>query len=225
MVASGSRTMIAGSLFSYIVGFLLSCRFSQLSGPRRSCVGTEPAFAATGVGSHARGEGDRRSTRNCARGSGGWVWRIRFGVRHVFTANCSSSGLRSRSRASPGTWSNDGRRPARAGGPSCITTRRTFPPWTFVVPTIRFDLLYAFVIVRLGRRELVWINVTAIPTAEWVARQITEACPWDGAARYMISGIAIGSMAPSSDADCEPWAFGTNRLHRPHAGRMALPNG
>src|ERR1700744_1592632 len=38
----------------------------------------------------------------------------------------------------------------------------------FVVPTIGFDLLYAFVIVRLGRRELIWINVTANPTAEWV---------------------------------------------------------
>jgi transposase InsO family protein len=42
------------------------------------------------------------------------------------------------------------------------------------------------VIVRIHRRDLVWINVTANPTAEWVARQITEAFPWDGAARYMI---------------------------------------
>jgi transposase InsO family protein len=55
-----------------------------------------------------------------------------------------------------------------------------------VVPTIGFDLLYAFVIVRLGRRELIWINVTANPTAEWVARQITEAFPWNEAPRYMI---------------------------------------
>jgi transposase InsO family protein len=56
----------------------------------------------------------------------------------------------------------------------------------FVVPTIGFDLLYAFVIVRLDRRELVWINVTPHPTAEWVARQITEAFPWNKAPRYMI---------------------------------------
>ena len=56
----------------------------------------------------------------------------------------------------------------------------------FVVPTIGFDLLYAFVIVRLRRRELIWINVTANPTAEWVARQITEAFPWNEAPRYMI---------------------------------------
>jgi transposase InsO family protein len=56
----------------------------------------------------------------------------------------------------------------------------------FVVPTIGFDLLYAFVIVRLDRRDLVWINVTAKPTAEWVARQITEAFPWDEAPHYLI---------------------------------------
>jgi transposase InsO family protein len=56
----------------------------------------------------------------------------------------------------------------------------------FVVPTIGFKLLYGFVIVRLHRRDLVWINVTTNPTAEWVARQITEAFPWDGAPRYMI---------------------------------------
>ena len=56
----------------------------------------------------------------------------------------------------------------------------------FVVPTIGFDLLYAFVIVRLDRRDLVWINVTTIPTSEWVARQITEAFPWNEAPRYMI---------------------------------------
>src|SRR6201985_316509 len=55
-----------------------------------------------------------------------------------------------------------------------------------VVPTIGFDLLYAFVIVRLCPRELIWINVTANPTAEWVARQITEAFPWNEAPRYMI---------------------------------------
>src|SRR5262249_10434729 len=56
----------------------------------------------------------------------------------------------------------------------------------FVVPTIGFDLLYTLIIMRLDRRDLVWINVTAHPTAEWVARQITEAFPWDRAPRYMI---------------------------------------
>jgi transposase InsO family protein len=56
----------------------------------------------------------------------------------------------------------------------------------FVVPTIGFDLLYAFVIIRLDRRHLVWINVTANPTAEWIARQLTEAFPWKEAPLYLI---------------------------------------
>ena len=56
----------------------------------------------------------------------------------------------------------------------------------FVVPTIGFDLLYAFVIVRLDRRDLVWINVIQNLTAEWIARQLTEAFPWNEAPRYLI---------------------------------------
>ena len=56
----------------------------------------------------------------------------------------------------------------------------------FVVPTISFNLLYVLVIVRLARRELVWVNVTAHPTAEWIAQQITEAFPWHEAPRYLI---------------------------------------
>jgi transposase InsO family protein len=56
----------------------------------------------------------------------------------------------------------------------------------FVVPTIGFNLLYVLVIVRLARRELVWINVTAHPTAEWIGQQIVEAFPWNEAPRYLI---------------------------------------
>src|ERR1700674_5107941 len=90
----------------------------------------------------------------------------------------------------------------------------------FVVPTIGFELLYALVIVRLHRRDLVWINVTPNPTAEWVARQITEAFRWAEAPSYMIRdrdriygtvvirrlramGIRDKPIAPSS-----PWQNG-----------------
>jgi hypothetical protein len=55
-----------------------------------------------------------------------------------------------------------------------------------VVPTIGFRMLYSFVIVRLDRRDLVWINVTTNPTAEWIARQLAEAFPWDMAPHLMI---------------------------------------
>ncbi|MGA7535645.1 MAG: HTH domain-containing protein, partial [Pseudolabrys sp.] len=47
----------------------------------------------------------------------------------------------------------------------------------FVVPTINFNLLYALVIIGLDRRDLIWINVTTNATAEWIARQLTEAFP------------------------------------------------
>jgi hypothetical protein len=55
-----------------------------------------------------------------------------------------------------------------------VAWKRRLPPdiaamELFVVPTIGFDLFYVFVIIRLDRRDLVWINVTANPTAEWVA--------------------------------------------------------
>jgi hypothetical protein len=94
----------------------------------------------------------------------------------------------------------------------------------FAVPTISFDLLYAFVIVRLGRRDLVWINVTTNPTAEWIARQLTEAFPWS-ATPPTSSAIGIGSTAALSHAECAPWASETSLPHRPRLGRMALPNG
>ncbi len=56
----------------------------------------------------------------------------------------------------------------------------------FAIPTISFNLIYALVIVRLDRRDLIWINVTTNPTAEWIARQITEAFPWDDAPQHLI---------------------------------------
>src|ERR1700681_2402420 len=64
----------------------------------------------------------------------------------------------------------------------------------FVVPTFGFKLLYGFVIVRIDRRDLVWINVTTNPTAEWIARQITEAFPWDAAPGYMIRDRVYGAV-------------------------------
>src|ERR1022692_3701818 len=56
----------------------------------------------------------------------------------------------------------------------------------FIAPTISFQLLYALIIVRLDRRDFVWINVTTNPTAEWIARQLTEAFPWNEAPPYLI---------------------------------------
>src|ERR1017187_9464393 len=55
-----------------------------------------------------------------------------------------------------------------------------------VVPTLTFDLLFAFLVLGHGRRQLLWFEVTRHPTAEWLARQITEALPWTSAPAYLV---------------------------------------
>jgi transposase InsO family protein len=55
-----------------------------------------------------------------------------------------------------------------------------------VVPTLTFERLFAFLVVGHGRRQLLWFEVTRHPTAEWLARQITEAFPWASAPAYLV---------------------------------------
>jgi len=56
----------------------------------------------------------------------------------------------------------------------------------FVVPTITFRVLFAFVILSHDRRRPIHFAVTANPTAEWTARQLLEAFPWESAPRYLL---------------------------------------
>ena len=56
----------------------------------------------------------------------------------------------------------------------------------FVVQTIALQQLFAFLVLGHRRRQLLWFAVTQNPTAEWLARQITEAFPWDAAPKYLI---------------------------------------
>jgi transposase InsO family protein len=56
----------------------------------------------------------------------------------------------------------------------------------FVVPTISFRLLYAFLILQHSRRQLLWLGVTARPSAHWIARQVTEAYGWQQTPRYIV---------------------------------------
>jgi len=55
-----------------------------------------------------------------------------------------------------------------------------------VVPTLTFRLLFAFVVLRHDRRELVHVNVTSHPTARWAARQVIDAFPYESAPRYLL---------------------------------------
>jgi putative transposase len=56
----------------------------------------------------------------------------------------------------------------------------------FTVPTIRFQILYVFLVLAHDRRRILHFAVTAHPTAEWTAQQMREAFPWDDAPRYLL---------------------------------------
>ena len=75
----------------------------------------------------------------------------------------------------------------------------------FVVPTISFRLLYGLLIMGHGRRQIVWLGVTAHPTAEWIANQVTEACGWEQAPRYLIRD-RTAPMVRSSSKGFDQWA-------------------
>ena len=49
----------------------------------------------------------------------------------------------------------------------------------FCVHTILFQTLYVFFVIRLANREVLHVEVTRHPTAEWAAQQIVECCAWD----------------------------------------------
>ena len=75
-------------------------------------------------------------------------------------------------------------------GPSWAAFLRTHLRQTaavdfLTVATANFRILYVFVVLSLGRRKILHVNVTAHPTAEWTAQQIVEAFPWDEAPKYL----------------------------------------
>jgi hypothetical protein len=77
----------------------------------------------------------------------------------------------------------------------------------FLVPTLTFRLLFVFVVLRHGRRELVHLNVTDHPTAASTARQIVEAFPEETAPTTCF-GIATRSTARPSPGASTPWRSG-----------------
>jgi transposase InsO family protein len=57
---------------------------------------------------------------------------------------------------------------------------------TDVVPTLSFRLLYGLLIMGHDRRHILWLGVTAHPSAEWIANQLTAACGWEQVPHYLI---------------------------------------
>jgi hypothetical protein len=186
MVASGSRTMIAGSLSSCIAGFHQSCRFSQSSGRRRSCAGIGPAFGATGVGNAStwraatNGDGSARANPADARRKsalGSTLIHCELLKRGFEVAQSSVAKYMIKRRGHP---TRDGERFLRK--PRARRCRHGYVcyPDHWLGPALCLHHRAARSSgPRLDRRH------NQVDT-EWVARQITEAFPWDGAPRYLI---------------------------------------
>jgi hypothetical protein len=93
----------------------------------------------------------------------------------------------------------------------------------FVVPTISFRLLYGLLIMGHGRRHILWFGVTAHPTAEWIANQVTEACGWEQLpAISFVTGM--GPMVRSSSEGFDQWAFAIDCRRAP-LGKMDMLKG
>jgi len=79
-----------------------------------------------------------------------------------------------------------------------------------VAVTLHFQILYVFLVMEVGSRKLVHVNVTAHPTSSWTIQQLREAIPSDHAYRWLIrdrSGIF------SVDLDRSVEAFGVAVVH------------
>jgi hypothetical protein len=93
----------------------------------------------------------------------------------------------------------------------------------FLVPTISFRLVYGFLILQHARRELLWLGVTAHPSAEWIAHQLAQAYGWQLRDASFATGIA--PMAMRFSAGCEPWVSEIGRSHHDRPGRTDVRSG
>ncbi len=90
----------------------------------------------------------------------------------------------------------------------------------FVVPTVRFRLLYVWFVIDHGRRRIIHFNVTLNPTAQWVMQQLREAFSDDSVPRYLIfdndsifsdkvtEAIKSFGIEPKRTAFRSPWRNG-----------------
>ena len=91
----------------------------------------------------------------------------------------------------------------------------------FVVPTVRFRLLYVWFAIDHGRRRILHFNVTENPTASWVIQQLRETFSGEPTHRYLIydndaifspavtSAIKSFEVDPKRTAFRSPWQNGT----------------
>src|SRR5260370_20440187 len=100
--------------------------------------------------------------------------------------NSSSSASMSDRPAWPSTWPSEELRHPKAGGRSFAIMPTASPRWICSSYRQSHFVCSTELIVGHGRRQILWFGVTAHPTADWIANQITEACGWEQAPRYLI---------------------------------------
>ena len=91
----------------------------------------------------------------------------------------------------------------------------------FVVPTVRFTLLYVWFAIDHGRRRILHFNVTASPSSSWLIQQLREAFADEPVHRYLIFDndaifsaevgrtVARFGIHPQRTALQSPWQNGT----------------
>ncbi len=55
-----------------------------------------------------------------------------------------------------------------------------------VAVTLRFRILYVFLVMEVGSRKLLCVNATSRPTSSWTLQQLREAIPSDDRYRWLI---------------------------------------
>ena len=150
----------------------------------------------------------------------------RFGAHLASTANCSSSASMS-GRLRLAKYMTKTRRPPSQGWKTFLVNHADgiASMDLFVVPTISFRLLYGLLILQHARRELLWLGVTAHPTAEWIAQQFTEAIRLARCTALCGPGSGPGLRRANSSGAFAPWAFGIGRSRPVRLGRMDMRRG
>lgn len=90
------------------------------------------------------------------------------------------------------------------------------------VITATFKCLYVFIVIKLGKRELIHINVTGHPTAAWTLQQLREAILSDHDYRYLLHDR---DSIFSIDLDASVEKYGLHVLRSPYRTPLANCNG
>jgi hypothetical protein len=96
----------------------------------------------------------------------------------------------------------------------------------FTVPTLRFQILYIFVILNHSRRQVVHFAVTAHPTMAWVIQQLREAMPFGQQPTYLFCDMTTMQSTETRWTGFL-WELGLKKSKRPTAapGKIHLWKG